>query len=306
MPAPDRFYRAVQELIDRYRELEADADGVLQGLDLTDPRNRGKLRALAKDIDARNARLTSEAKMWLNRHLPAVWMDGALATRVGAFQWAGAHQDAVALLVKDTAAELLANTTHMSRDVKQLVRVIGRERTLAKVATGTPAKTAGRELAARLHDVGITSVTYSNGRNVQASTYGEMVIRTKTAVSYSMGGLNQMVGNGIRYVECVDGAECGLYSHDSGNNPNGRILPVDVAAAYPISHPACRRDFIPRSDVTSDDEALVATSWRSPEQLTDQANFEKYLLAQQKAKANTRARQARASARTARTPRSSR
>lgn len=290
MPLPDRLIRKADRFADRYREVEAQADAVLSDVldgDLTGSDKR-RLRALASDLDRQASELADDARSFLMSQLGASWATGAITSQVGRFTWTNAHQSALALLVDDTHSELLRNTRLMSRDVKQLVRSAGRLATLEKVGSGTPAKTAGRRLADRLMDTGVTSVTYADGRNIRASTYAEMLIRTTTANAYNLGGLNQMVSVGVRYVEVVDGADCGLETHDSGNKPNGRILPVDVAAAYPTSHPNCRRDLLPRPDVTSDDEAMVSTSWRSPQQISDQANFEKYLQA-----TSTTGRQAR-------------
>jgi hypothetical protein len=300
MPLPDRLVRSGDRYTEKWRQLEdsvnVDLEAILSG-DIGST-ERAKLRRIVHRLDIESAQLAAEARKWLGTQLGAAWATGAITSQAGRFQWTGAHRSALELLVDDTHAELLANTRLMSRDVKQLVRSAGRLTVLEKVSTGTPAKTAGRQLADRLRSTGVTSVTYADGRHIRASTYAEMLVRTKTAAAYNLGGLNQMTGHGVRYVECVDGADCGLVTHDDGDKPNGRILPVDVAATYPSSHPNCRRDFLPRPDVESDDEAMVATSWRSPDQISDQANYEKYLQAQQV----TRGRQAR----TARTTRATR
>lgn len=304
MPAPDRFYEAVNELIDRYRRFEDDVADVIDDIELESRRAQRNLRRLAADIDREAQRLADDARTFLTDQLTQVWYAGATRHRVGRFQWAGAHQTALGLLIDDTFTEILQATRHMSGDVKAVVRSLSRERSFAKVGSGTPVKAAGRDMAHRLKDVGITAVTYSDGRHIKASTYAEMVLRTKTAVAYNLGALNQYRTHGIRYVECIDGADCGLITHRDGDKPNGRILPVDVAATYPLSHPNCRRDFVPRPDIVSDDEAMVATSWRSEEQRSDQANFERYLLAQQQATTSRREpRSGRAAARSPRTPR---
>jgi hypothetical protein len=305
MPLPDRLIRSADRRVAGWRELEdqVNADlAVILGGDIGS-RERTQLRRLAARLDRGSAALASDARVWLTSQLSAAWASGGIAAQVGRFEWTGAHRSALRLLVDDTFDELLANTRFMSRDVKQLARSAGRLGVLEKVGSGTPAKAAGHQLAERLRSTGVTSVTYADGRNIRASTYAEMLVRTKTAASYNLGGLNQMVGAGVRYVECVDGADCGLVTHDDGDKPNGRILPVDVAGAYPQSHPNCRRDWIPRPDVRDDSESMVATSWRSPEQISDQANYERYLQATSTAR--RRARQAR-TARTTRTPRTPR
>ena len=48
---------------------------------------------------------------------------------------------------------------------------------------------------------------------------------------------------------------CGWTSHDDPQQANGRIVPLEVARQYPLSHPNCRRSSTPRPDITSADQA---------------------------------------------------
>lgn len=295
MPAPTRLDLAAQALGDVYRLAEAQINAELKAIldDDSKGNRRRRLRQLAAEIDRRQAHLVDEARAFLNDSLPFAWQAGAARFAVGEFTWTQAHRQALGLLAQDDFSRVLRATEMMSRDVRELVRSEGARAARLKVATGQTAKGAGRELEQRLRSRGISAVTYRDGRNIRASTYAEMLMRTSTAVAYNMGGLNQLKGAGVRYVEVIDGADCGLITHRDGFKVNGKILPVEVAGAYPISHPNCRRDFVARPDVTSDEGAAVATSWRSPEQMNDQANFERYLMEQQTAPGSRSPRQPR-------------
>ena len=311
MPAPPRFDELARQLGDVYRQAEAEINAQLSAA-LREPsagNARRRLRALLREIETHQAHLETEARRWINGNLPSAWEAGGVAAHVGQFSWTQPHSQGVGLLAQDTFSEILQATSYMDRDVKALVRDLGSQRVQQKVVQGTPAKAAGRDLAERLDRTGITALTYRDGRNVRASSYAEMLMRTKSAVAYNAGGLNQMLGAGVRYVEGIDGADCGLVTHDDGNKVNGKIFPVDVAAAYSISHPNCRRDWAPRPDIVDDSQAAVATSWRDPDQISDQTNFEKYLRGEVPSPSRVdrsprTPRTPRSSPRTPRTPRS--
>lgn len=279
MPVPTNLERSITAFGDAYRRAEAQINAELARI-LEDPnqaRRVRRLRALAAEIDRRTSNLEAEARAFLNSSLPSAWSAGATAAQVGQFTWTQAHRQALGMLAQDTYREVLKPTRFMSRDVKALVRAEASGVLTSKVITGQTALGAGRDLEQRLLRMGISAITYADGRNIRASTYAEMLARTKTAVAYNLGGLNQMVAAGVRYVEVIDSADCGLVAHDDTFKVEGKVMPAEVMAAYPISHPNCVRDLAPRPDVTSDDGAAVATSWRSPEAEADQHSFEKYL-----------------------------
>lgn len=312
MPPPQSVDDAARALGDVYRLAEKRVNDELARI-ITDP-NQGnrirRLRALDAEIARRSSNLEGEAKAFLNNSLPLAWQAGAVNRSTGSFTWTQAHRQALGILANDSFDRVLKSTRFMRRDVKALIRVESATAARLKVATGETAVQAGRSLAQRLQATGITSVTYADGRHIRASTYTEMVMRTATALAYNEGGLNQLVQDGVRYVEMIDGADCGLTAHGDTFKVNGKVLPVDVAATYPISHPNCRRDFVARPDVKSDADAAVATSWRSPEQLADQAQFERLLQAKvdrRQVRNSRQARQARTtSPRTSRQPRQAR
>ena len=292
---------------DMYRATEAELNRELKAI-LTDPRQyrrKRRLQDLLAETRRRQLDLVSEARAILNDGIPVAWSAGAQAAGVGNFTWTQGHRQAAGALARDTFGEVLRATDFMSKDLKALIREAGAQQARFKVASGQTAKQAGSALERRLLQTGITAVTYRDGRNIRASTYAEMLMRTKTAVAYNMGGLNQIVKAGIRYVEVADGADCGLTTHGDGHKPNGHIYTAEFMSAFPISHPNCRRDIVPRPDVNNLAEAREADSLRPPEQRADQARFEKYLQEKAERRAARRQRVHRIE-RKQRTPRSSR
>jgi hypothetical protein len=279
VPIPTDLERSITAFGDVYRRAEAQIAAELAQI-LDDPnraRRVRRLRALAAEIDRRTSRLEAEARAFLNSSLPSAWSAGAANAAVGEFTWTQGHRQALGLLAQDTYAEVLRPTRFMSRDVKALIRSEASGVLSSKVIAGQTALGAGREIEARLRRMGVSAITYADGRNIRASTYAEMLARTKTAAAYNLGGLNQLRGAGITHVEGIDSGDCGLTSHSDPFKVDGKVFPIEIAGAYPIGHPNCVRDFASRPDITSDEGAAVASTWRSPEAEADQANFVRYL-----------------------------
>lgn len=239
MPTPARIERAAVAIGDVYRLAEEAINAELASIiDDANQSNRiRRLRALSGEVDRRSGDLEGEAKAFLNHSMPDAWKAGASNVGLGQFQWTQAHRQALGLLAQDQFKGVLKSTRFMSRDVKSLIREEGARSARLKVATGATARQAGSQLEARLKDRGISAVTYRDGRNIRASTYTEMLMRTSTALAYNLGALNQMKSAGIQYVEMIDGADCGLVAHDDTFKVNGKVVTLETAAQYPISHP---------------------------------------------------------------------
>ena len=82
----------------------------------------------------------------------------------------------------------------------------------------------------------------------------------KSAVVCNAGTLNRAHEAGGRFVEVFDGAGCGWTSHQDPDKASGTVWTLGDAAAWPISHPRCRRAFGPSPD-------LVAPAWARGEDL---------------------------------------
>lgn len=277
-------------------------------------RERARIQALREEIGRQRDRIEQTATEWLNNTYPGSYARGGLdmgAQTGGSFAWTQAHQDAIGLLAVDTFDSLLRSTTHMERNVVEQVRELARLTTTEKVATGETAKQAGGRLRDRLADQGIAYVTYADGRKVGSKTYAEMVVRTRSAIAYNAGGLNQARADGVEFFEIVDGLDCGLELHKSRPLASGMIVTGDIAGTFPISHPNCVRAFMPRPDLTAENVAnLDFESLRDPRSVEDQRAFEQWMRQERAARgqrARSRARSARSSSRAeGRKPRTSR
>lgn len=206
------------------------------------------------------------------------------AARHGApFVFTAPHRAAMNVLAADTFDDVLTATKFIDADSKRFVREIGRSLSTLKLTSGTPVRTQARRLARELRPAferrGMASVIYRDGSRHGFGEYSEMLLRTKTGMVYNMGTLNQGRVLGIEYYELLDGALCGLTSHQDSTLANGMLVDFATASAYPLAHPNCRRSVNPRPDITKDN-APDFVSVQSPAARADQAAFEASLRAQ--------------------------
>lgn len=236
------------------RRIEAEMAAIL-----TDPRAgraRARLAGLSKVIEAEVDAMTKASGRFSTEVLPDIYQAGGVASG-SPFRWSQFNREAIASLGEDTYQDLLAATAGVTEDSKRWIRDTARQLSAQGYIEGTPAST----LAKRFRDLGaqavadsgvpipITSVVYANGTRQTFEVYSEMVIRTKTAVAYNAGAVNSGVSAGVTRFEIFDGPGCGLTAHNDGTVANGMIVDAETAAAYPLSHPNCRRSFGGRPDL---------------------------------------------------------
>lgn len=214
---------------------------------------RGQVEALMDGVDA-------DARDWINTRLTEVYGHGGIAgatTTVG-FEWTQPHIDAIGELARDTYDDVLKATRFVRIDTKRFIREMGREQSLQQLIQSRTAQGAGTIIRDLIEQRGITSVVYANGARFGLDTYGEMLARTKSAMAYNMGTLNQAAKDGIEWWEIMDGPDCGLEFHDDSTRAAGMIVDKQTALSFPISHPNCRRTFAARPDIKTKGQARDA------------------------------------------------
>lgn len=212
------------------------------------------------------------------------------------FSYTLPHRAAVEVLAQDTFDDVLRRTTFIDRDSKRFVRRVSNKLTGFQLTGGRTAKEQGRRFASQLEREftrrGIGAVRYADGSRHGFGEYGEMLLRTKSGTAYNMGTINQGRVVGVQFYEILDGIDCGLTSHHDPDKAHGVIVPASIAAAFPLSHPNCRRSLAPRLDVTADTMA-TAPSVQSIEARRDQAAFERAYAREQAQAAQGRRRRQR-------------
>jgi hypothetical protein len=238
-----------------------------------------RLRELQATVDELMAAADQLALRWAQRGLPEAYTLGATTAATAAAGTSPVFTqvavDALNLVVQDTFEDLLSATTHVRSTAKDQIRYLAKDRIADRLIRGTTPAQAAKELAQDLASKGITAVTYKDGSTRTLADYTDMLIRTRTAEVHQIGGFDQADAFGIKYMEIFDGASCGWTSHQDPNPANGKIVTVEEARAYPLSHPRCRRSSSPRPDITTKAQAKKAQPSTTAAQRADQSSAEK-------------------------------
>jgi hypothetical protein len=261
---------------DAWRRIRAEQASI--AADPTKWRRRARLNDLEAAIVALMDDVDGQARDWLERTYPGIYIAGAEASSAAvgqAFTWTLVHRDALAALAQDTFDDLLAASRHVRRTTKLLIRELARSETFASLTTGKTPDRAARDLRALLAEKGIFAVTYKDGSRHGLGEYADVVLRTRTATAYNAGTVNQARSLGTEYFEVFDGDACGWRTHDAKLKANGLIVTAQEAADFPVAHPRCRRAFGPRPDIRSAEEAAAAGPTTTDAQRQDQATFER-------------------------------
>lgn len=260
--------RATLEYV--YAELQAAYEAAWQRVTdeeaalVNDPRRatrRVALSAMRERIEADMESLEAATTEWVQAEFPQAYRLGGIfgaSNSGGRFVWSSTHQEAVQAAANDVYTDLLRATRHVKSSTRALIKRIARERLLAKIIEGESAVSAGRLMTRMLAQHGITAIVYSNGSRRGLADYGQMVMRTSSALAYNHATIVAAKDNGIKYYEIFDGPGCGLDSHDGIPAANGMIVTDDGAFASPLAHPNCTRSFGPRPDLTTRAEARLA------------------------------------------------
>ncbi|MGW1799205.1 hypothetical protein ACWCQN_25355 [Streptomyces sp. NPDC001984] len=201
-------------------------------------------------------RVDAEARAFVARQLPHLYEEGARAaaqTVGGHFSWTLIHTEALQSLASDSYADFLLRSQEeqrMAGAFYRAVREAARREVPLLAAGNTTALQAAKALADRLAaEHQLTYVIYRNGARFPVSAWAESATLAKSAVAYNAGTLNRAREAGVRWMQVFDGAGCGWTSHPDPDKATGTIRSIEDAAAWPISHPRCRRAFGPRPDV---------------------------------------------------------
>lgn len=95
---------------------------------------------------------------------------------------------------------------------------------------------------------------------------GRMIARTELALIDQQSATDRYRAAGIVAVEVFDGVGCGWTHHDDSDKANGSIRTLAQAEAQPLSHPNCRRAFMPVTDVEVPDTSEELAEWQEEQQ----------------------------------------
>ena len=188
------------------------------------------------------------------------------------------HASAFVALATDTYDDFLRRSQEAGKTAKAFavaVRTAARDELPKIVGGGRTALQGAQRLEQRLlNQYGLTHVLYRDGSRVPVDVYSRMVARTKSAVAYNAGTVNEAVAQGVKYMEVFDGDDCGWVFHKDTDKANGSIRTVEEVAAFSISHPSCTRAFGPRPDIADATGAADARASTTAGQRADQAEID--------------------------------
>jgi hypothetical protein len=272
VPQPPEVDDIAQRLIEAFQAAQADIQQQL--VDVASVRRAVRLRSLQRTANLITADLDRQTRAWIEGDMPLVYELGgtdAAALLDADFLWTAPHLAALQAAATRTFDDLLSATRFVRTDLKAWIRDQARQQVTFSIIEGHNATVAARRLAeATGQDLGLFTVRYRDGSRHRLADYADSTLRAVTGTLYNDATINQARQLGVRFFECADGTDCGLTSHDDGEKPNGKVYPADVAGTFPLSHPRCRRSWIPRIDARSTE----ARSLRPDEQRADQTASE--------------------------------
>lgn len=246
------FTQAQRRLLARLRSIVGDDPNI-------DPR---RVAALIRAVSEEVADLEHVAAATIYAELTSIYRAGhdQFAARLGTdLQFSQIRVDAARALAKRQVETVASQLRDTEAATKTALRRLARSNVENIVINGTPAKRAAQLFTDDVQSqLGLFTVRYSNDAEHTVADWAEMAVRTESAMAYNSGTFDTAAELDIGWFECLDSPDCGLDGHDDPEKPDGNVYSADDADSYSISHPSCVRDWAPRPDVQSQDDADAA------------------------------------------------
>lgn len=249
---------ATTELVRQWQRLITAQDTLLRTLERLRP-GFGATTRINSYINDFNqqvgefSRLTRAlAERWAAQDLPTAYRDGALRAlrQAGAdlalFRWTADHQAALTALTATFYTDLVGRIQEAVRRAQAFARAAqdaAREVTLGR-------NHAGIDSARLAADHPLSTVIYRDSSRHPVKDWARSALTYQGAVTANHGAINTgRLDLEAAWFQCVDGPECGFVSHPDTDHADGTIRSADDAAAYPVAHHGCIREWIPRPDL---------------------------------------------------------
>ncbi|MFD9004391.1 hypothetical protein ACFV0T_26120 [Streptomyces sp. NPDC059582] len=192
------------------------------------------------------------AERWAGHDLPIAYRDGALRAlrRAGAdaalFRWTPDHQAAVTGLTATFYVDLVQRIQEAVRRAQAFARAAQdatRDVTMGRNHEGLPS-------ARLIADHPLSTIVYRDDSRHPVKAWATSALTYQGVVTANHGAINAgRLDLEATWFQCVDGPECGFVSHPDTDHADGTIRSADDAAAYPVAHHGCIREWIPRPDL---------------------------------------------------------
>lgn len=229
--------QAQADVVQALRDTPAD------GRNLTGP-VKTALAALTAATTAFDRAAMAIATRWASVDLPRAYRDGARQALKRAqasadlFRWTASHQGAVTAVTAGAYTDLAGRIAEAVRRAQALART---------AATSDSAADPDTLAAAYPGD----TVIYSDQARHPVSSWATAALTAQATIAAANGALRTAAEElGCEWMEITDGPECGWTAHNDTDHAAGTIRSIDSCAAYPIAHPGCLRELVPRPDLT--------------------------------------------------------
>lgn len=229
--------------------------------------DRPPTRTVLGTVRTATARLEAKAATWARDELTGIYRLGAqIAADVTGL---GNIDDLMDAEVAAILAEHIDDTTTVGQALRRTAASF-------EVPPGLPVLSPAEIRAlspAQLRDLlehPLGLVRYSDGSYRTVADHGDMLTRTRAALTYNQAAVDVARATGALYVETFDGTGCGWTAHNDGSIANGQIVETEFAGAHLLAHPRCQRSFRPRPDLTTPRRAKKATPLGLP--FSDESN----------------------------------
>jgi len=248
----------VTELVRQWQRLTTAQDTLLRALERvnggrgTTTRIRTLIKAFNEQVGEFDRLARALAERWAGQDLPIAYRDGAqralrqAGTDIALFRWTTSHQAAVTVLTATFYTDLVARIQEAVRRAQAFSRAA--QDAARTVTLGR--NHAGMDSARLIADHPLSTIVYRDNSRHQVQDWATAALTYQGTVTANHGAINTGVYDlEAAWFECVDGSECGYTGHADTDHADGTIRSADDAAAYPLSHFGCIRQWIPRPDL---------------------------------------------------------
>lgn len=249
---------ATTALVRQWQRLVTAQDNLLRRLEHLRPglgattRINAHINAFHQEVGTFSRMAHALAERWAGQDLPTAYRDGALrALRkadadITRFRWTADHQAAITALTATFYSDLVGRIQEAVRRAQAFARAAQdatREVTLGR-------NQAGIDSARLAADHPLPTVIYRDSSRHPVMDWARSALSYQGAVTANHGAINTgRLELDAAWFQCVDGPECGFVSHPDTDHADGTIRSADDAAAYPVAHHGCIREWIPRPDL---------------------------------------------------------
>ncbi|WP_448333484.1 hypothetical protein [Streptomyces sp. DSM 41534] len=246
---------AVAQLTRTWAILHTSQTTILQQLErVQSGRVVGQTRRIREALAQFNAavgeydrRARAFVERWAAQDLPIAYRDGALRALRAAerdealFTWTADHQGAITALTAPFWADL----------IRRITEAVRRAQAFARAAQDAVRATSGIDATALAEAHPLDTVIYANQARHPVHAWASSALSWQGVVTANHGAINTArLELDAEWMECTDGSACGFTSHPDTDHADGTIRSVDDAAAFPLAHHGCIRQWVPRPDLT--------------------------------------------------------